>query len=142
MGVRNQSWTGLGKPARTGARLARRVLPALALTLLLAVGPGGEARAGVDANTATAAELDAISGIGPALAERIVQERRNSPFRSLDDLQSRVRGVGEANLRRMREGGLTVGPGLGAGGTPTIVGGMEPARRGREARRVPRAAVK
>jgi hypothetical protein len=78
----------------------------------------------VDANTATSAELDAISGIGPALAARIVEERRLAPFRSLEDLQERVRGVGENNLRKMRENGLAVSRVDAANGTETIVGGL------------------
>jgi competence protein ComEA len=40
-------------------------------------------------NTATAEELRAIHGIGPALAERIIATR---PFKSADDLQ-RVKGI-------------------------------------------------
>lgn len=155
MGVRNQAEIGARNDTKVGvrieARLGRspvcRIIATLALALALAVGFASAAHAAVDANTATAAELDAISGIGPALAARIVEERRNSPFRSLDDLQSRVRGIGEANLRRMREGGLAVGAGRDSQGTQTIVGGMDPAPRGAQAvgaqaRRAARAAVK
>lgn len=63
----------------------------------------------LDANTATQAELEAIRGIGPALASRIVEARRAGPFADLDDLGARVRGVGDAKLRTMREAGLGVG---------------------------------
>lgn len=63
----------------------------------------------LDANTATQAELEAIRGIGPALASRIVEARRARPFADLDDLRARVRGVGDANLRTLREAGLDVG---------------------------------
>lgn len=65
----------------------------------------------VDANTASADELQTIRGIGPAMAARIVQARQREPFRDLDDLRSRVRGIGEKNLRRMHDAGLDVGPG-------------------------------
>ena len=76
---------------------------------------------GIDANSATAAELDAINGIGPALAARIIEERRKSPFQGPEDFARRVRGVGPASLRRMQEGGLVVrSP---AGGAVTHVGG-------------------
>lgn len=45
-------------------------------------------------NTATAAELDLLPGIGPALAARIIESRRaNGPFSGPGDLQ-RVRGIG------------------------------------------------
>jgi competence protein ComEA len=66
------------------------------------------ASAAVDANRATQAQLREVPGIGPAIAERIVKERRRGPYRDTQDLRERVRGVGEANLRRMVDGGLVV----------------------------------
>jgi len=46
----------------------------------------------VDLNACTAEALDALPGIGPALAERIVAYRdENGPFRSMDELK-KVRG--------------------------------------------------
>ena len=48
----------------------------------------------VDLNTAGAAELDALPGIGPVLAQRIVDYRiRNGPFASVDQLDD-VPGIG------------------------------------------------
>jgi competence protein ComEA len=48
----------------------------------------------LDLNTASAEELAALPGIGPALSERIVADRAaNGPFTSVDDLQ-RVDRVG------------------------------------------------
>jgi competence protein ComEA len=65
-------------------------------------GEGGPARALVDLNTATAAELDALPGIGPVLAGRIVEHRRlHGPFRSVDELLS-VHGIGPHLLERLR----------------------------------------
>jgi competence ComEA-like helix-hairpin-helix protein len=56
----------------------------------------------LDVNRATAAELARLPGLGPALAERIVQAREASgAFASVDDLR-RVRGVGRARLDRLR----------------------------------------
>jgi competence protein ComEA len=56
----------------------------------------------VDLNAATAAELDALPGIGPTTAQAIVDERsRHGPFRSVDDLL-RVRGIGPAKLDQLR----------------------------------------
>lgn len=55
----------------------------------------------VNVETATAAEIDALPGIGPSLARRIVEDRRiHGPFGSLDGLQ-RVRGVGPALAVRL-----------------------------------------
>jgi competence ComEA-like helix-hairpin-helix protein len=55
----------------------------------------------VDVNTATADELVALPGIGPALAERIRHERMKRMFTSLDDL-TRVPGIGPATVERLR----------------------------------------
>ena len=44
----------------------------------------------LDINTASAAELQNIPGIGPVVAQRIIEAR---PFKSADDLQ-RVKGIG------------------------------------------------
>jgi competence ComEA-like helix-hairpin-helix protein len=55
----------------------------------------------VDVNTADAATLRALPGIGPALARRIIETRRAGPFRSVDDLQ-RVPGIGPATVERLR----------------------------------------
>ena len=55
----------------------------------------------LDVNTASAAELNALPGIGPRLSWGIVAERdTNGPFVALDDLQ-RVRGVGPAVVERI-----------------------------------------
>ena len=66
--------------------------------------------AAVNVNTATPDELRTVRGIGPAIAQRIIEERGKGPFKSLDDLQARVRGIGEATARKFAAGGLTVGP--------------------------------
>jgi competence protein ComEA len=85
----------------------------LALCLLMSV--AGTALATVDANTATVEQLQGITGIGPTIAQRIVDERRNGPYRSLEDLQSRVRGIGETSIRKMGAAGLTAGGGAVSG---------------------------
>lgn len=61
--------------------------------------PGGGV---VNINTAGAAELEALPGIGPALAARIVEYRDgHGPFASVDDLTD-VPGIGPAKLEALR----------------------------------------
>ena len=63
---------------------------------------GGDDSTPLDVNLASAAELERLPGVGPALAARIVEARtRDGPFGSVDDLR-RVRGVGGATLERLR----------------------------------------
>ena len=55
----------------------------------------------IDLNRATAAELMLLPGIGPRLAEGIVDDRAaHGPFRCLDDL-TRVRWVGPVLVERI-----------------------------------------
>ena len=61
----------------------------------------------VDVNRADEATLTTLPGIGPALARRIVEARRERPFRSIGDL-ARVQGIGPATLSRLGER-VTVG---------------------------------
>ena len=48
----------------------------------------------VDANTVPIPVLEALPGLGPALAGRIVDGRANHPFTTLVDLDQRVKGIG------------------------------------------------
>ena len=52
--------------------------------------------AAVDVNTAKAAELDGIKGIGPVMSKRILDERKKGEFKDWQDLVARVKGMGEA----------------------------------------------
>ena len=67
-------------------------------------GGGGEAAAGglLDINKATGGELEALPGIGPALAGRIIEFREsNGPFKNLAELDA-VSGIGPAMLASLR----------------------------------------
>lgn len=66
--------------------------------------PAGPPGAGalINLNTATAAELEDLPGVGPAIAERIITHReQNGPFTSVDQLQE-VSGIGPATLEKIR----------------------------------------
>lgn len=57
----------------------------------------------LDVNTASAADLQLLPRIGPTLARRIVEEREaHGPYGSLDELASRVRGVGPRTVAGLR----------------------------------------
>jgi competence ComEA-like helix-hairpin-helix protein len=72
-----------------------------------APGPGGAAT--VDLNQAGLAELDALPGIGPVLAGRILQHRKDhGPFREPEDLLA-VPGIGPRLYERLRPR-VRVGP--------------------------------
>ena len=66
--------------------------------------PGGGPVPGalLDLNAATAGDLDALPGIGPVLAQRIVDWRTShGPFASVDQLRE-VTGIGEAKFEDLR----------------------------------------
>ncbi len=64
--------------------------------------------AAVDVNKATAAELDGIKGIGPAISTKIIDERKKGNFKDWNDFIDRVKGVGEGNAAKFSSEGLTV----------------------------------
>ena len=66
--------------------------------------PIGGAPAGlINVNTATATELEALSGIGEVLAATIIEYRTtNGPFTAVDDLLD-VSGIGPATLDEIRD---------------------------------------
>ena len=64
--------------------------------------PGGTAAGLVPLNSATAAELDVLPGVGPVMSERIVKWRADhGPFQSVDELGS-VSGIGPKMLATLR----------------------------------------
>jgi competence protein ComEA len=70
-----------------------------------AVGPaaaGPSPQAPVDLNTATAEELDALPGVGPVTAQKIVDYRNeHGPYRSVDDLDA-IPGIGPAKIANLQ----------------------------------------
>ncbi len=92
--------------------------------------PSTDTTGPVDLDTAGEAALQRLPGIGPALAARIVADRRSrGPFGSLDGLQ-RVKGIGPSLAERLRPS-VTFSRRLSA--TPTLV----PTRRLAPPRRRP-----
>jgi competence protein ComEA len=66
-------------------------------------GSGALPGARIHLSTATAEQLDEVDGIGPTLAERIIEYRdAQGGFRSVDEL-SEVEGIGEKRLATLRD---------------------------------------
>jgi len=96
-----------------GAWRAARIVTAAAFFLAAAslslAGPKKHPAKPVDLNTATLAQLEELSGVGPVTAKDILEFRRKSgPFRSVNDLLA-VRRITKARLEKMRPY-VTVGP--------------------------------
>ena len=66
--------------------MIKKILAAM-LALFAAV-----AFAAVDANKATQAELEAVKGIGPSIATKILDERKKGSFKDWQDMVERVKG--------------------------------------------------
>ncbi len=63
----------------------------------------------IDINTATLEQLETLPGIGPTIAQRIVDYRQaNGPFTSIEQIKD-VSGIGDALFDRIK-GLITVGP--------------------------------
>jgi competence protein ComEA len=68
-----------------------------------APGPAGDGDGRIPINTADGAALEGLPGVGPVLAQRIVEHRdRHGPFSVVEDLLD-VPGIGEAKLAALRE---------------------------------------
>ena len=56
----------------------------------------------ININTASEKELDALPGIGPAIARRIVEHRSSQPFTKIEDIML-VKGIGEKKFSKLKE---------------------------------------
>ncbi len=65
--------------------------------------PSAQPGAKVNINTATAAELETLPRIGPALAQRIIEYRTdNGPFGSIEEIKN-VKGIGQATFEQLKD---------------------------------------
>ena len=67
----------------------------------------------VDPNTAAPGVLLALPRLGPTLVDRIVEARRRAPFRSIEDFDARVRGIGPVTIEALRPYLRIEGEGVG-----------------------------
>lgn len=63
----------------------------------------GLSKGKVNLNTASAEELQTLSGIGPSLSQRIIDYRQaNGPFKSVEDLR-KVPGIGDTRFKSLKD---------------------------------------
>jgi competence protein ComEA len=91
----------LAAPLADGSQV---VVPRRTASPAAAVAPTASAvPARVSLASATLEQLDALPGIGPVTAQKILDHRdRHGPFRSVDDLDA-VAGIGPARVEQLRE---------------------------------------
>jgi len=98
--LRSMATVGPGAPA--AAAPAATEAPATTTAAPAPVAPAGSTGK-INVNTATAAELETLPGIGPTKAAAIVSDReQNGPYASCDDL-ARVSGIGPATVSGIRD---------------------------------------
>ena|SRR5688572_11791421 len=105
--ISGMAWSVFGRSPRPHAAPTTPAAAAAAITPARSAGDQAPSAAPaalrpININTAPAAELELLPGIGPALAARIVENREmKGPFTSVDDLD-RVKGIGPETLRKLR----------------------------------------
>jgi len=66
------------------------------------------ALAGIEVNTASQAELEAVRGIGVSTSTLILAEREKAAFKDWADFATRIPGVGGRNAAKLSASGVTV----------------------------------
>lgn len=84
--------------------LIRQLLSACALSLSMVT----LAHAELEINQASEAQLDSLLHVGPALSQKILSQRQQSPFADWPDLIRRVPGIGPRRAQQLSHQGLTV----------------------------------
>lgn len=103
--------------AIVGRNARRAIAAAFAAMLLFAAQAGAKPkpRHPIDLNTATIDQLEELPGIGPKMAQRILDFREKSgPFERVTDLRA-IRGIGRKRFEKIRPY-VTVTPARDSGG--------------------------
>ena len=121
-------WRGTRHEEESMRRIVTRSFTGLLVVLLLLAAQRAMAEdTPININTASAAELATLKGIGPAKAQAIVDHReKNGQFKTVDDLKL-VRGIGDKMLEQLRSH-VTV-DGSAAGGAAANAGTASGSRR-------------
>lgn len=83
--------------------MLKRFFIVLALVMALFLAPvTAFSDSHVNINTANAEQLAGLPGIGPALAEKIIEYRADFPFEAPEDIM-KVPGIGEAKFTNMKD---------------------------------------
>lgn len=56
----------------------------------------------ININTASAAELELLPGIGPAMSERIINYRKEHPFQARNNIM-RIKGIGKKTFQKIKD---------------------------------------
>jgi competence protein ComEA len=101
----------------------KKILAAMAMLFAVA------SFAAVDVNKGTAADLDGIKGVGPAMSKRILDARKEGEFKDWPDFMQRIKGVKEKKAEKLSAEGLTVnGQAFGQASAPATAKAAKPAK--------------